>query len=1158
MDDRYMPIAGGYQIRLRADECYQGQTPLLEGVDAPGPAHLVQGLLAKSVRLAPEDPIGRIASNPRRHRRPLYPPADKTLVWSDEERAGLDNFNFRPLVLAYHEPRFLFDYHSAGGLLGHLQIGLAAPGTGGKWLHEWSDIIVRYVNGRCEYEATDPAFPGTTVALTAGPLANAVGLIVKVEVAGAPEGASFVWAYGGASAYFTNYNFGAPEFHFAPEHCRKDHYAIEERTFELARQLDDGDGVVSGDVAWMFPVDMLKNWTARVRGASSWDAEMGFGAPEAFDKTPGDLLAATAWVAGTQRGQKGDCVVVERVSLSDNHAQGHIVVGMGGRIEEDLAHPKDAFQAAVDRCDEIAGRVAIDTPDPHLNAAATMLAFANESLWGGQTYVHGGWSWRIGYAGWRICYGPTCYGWTDRVRQSIRNHCRFSRIEDGPDAGGLSSTIESKGFYYNMNEVFFDMVRHYFEYTNDLALMEEIFPALEGILERQERRLRPTDEPLYENSLNTWISDSHWYIEGLCTQSSAYTLRAYTFMADVANRLGRDGTPYRDHAEAIRAALQRELWQQRAGVFAEYRDARGNTLLHPEPELPTLYHSAEFGAVDSVQLDQMLDWADTHLEQKRTPGGGIQYWSSNWYPNHGRSYTHSTHEMAYAEELNFAETQFLAGRTEKGYALLRGTLNGIFNGPTPGGLACHAFTDGTQRGNDEFADAESMWARAVMEGLFGIKVDRPNDCVWLTPNLPADWPGASVRTPHFAYTLTREAGEVRIAWEAPDATTVRLRLPVRAARINRVEVDERVTKGEQAAGCGFTWLETQSNRATKGSFRVAFEEDSLSIPDRLAVMRDETIEIALPGFAIGGWSDPQGLVTDVRIDAGVLRATISGTPGSGMFFVQAPQDACPRMIPIWLDIRANEPVASERWQASAETGRNLDAWSLVDLAGLYNASVSEVPGLLSEHAIPPEAPHSLTGFDYWRDHLTARLKPPCDDAWRAKIDADGVAWTADGIPIRSAKEGPNIVAVALHNKYFPASATIPVGQAGNTLYLMISGMTHPVQSHVVNLRVALTYEDGDQVTHDLVNPFDIGDCWSTWCGTYYDTPANGFENIGGRHGPAGTCEIAPDDLPVAVDTIAHLLRFDLRADAVLDTIGVEAIANDAVFGVMGTSIRKGK
>ena len=439
----------------------------------------------------------------------------------------------------------------------------------------------------------------------------------------------------------------------------------------------------------------------------------------------------------------------------------------------------------------IAHRIVTRTPDPYLDAAMTTLAFSNEGIWASQAYVHGGWSWRSAYLGWRVLYGPTVYGWTDRVRKNILNHCRLCVVPNGDDAGGISDMLERVAIYYNMDEVFFDMVRHYFDYTNDLELIKEVFPILEGAIERENRRLRPAGGVLYESALNTWISDSHWYIDAQCTQASAYMLRTYEFMAEVAKQIGRNDQPFRDQAARIREAIQSTLWQKRLGVFAECRDTRGNRLLHPEPELATLYHSAEFGAADPLQVYQMLHWADTHLRQETTPGGGRLYWSANWAPNRERSYTHSTYEMAFGEELNFAETHFMAGRSDTGYAILRACLSGIFNGQAPGGLSCHAYIDGVQRSNWEFADAVSMWGRAVVEGLFGIRVRRPEGLVILTPGLPDHWPEAAIETPHFSYQFHRNEGSINIEWKSPVATAVRLRLPLTVKALPQITTDGR-------------------------------------------------------------------------------------------------------------------------------------------------------------------------------------------------------------------------------------------------------------------------------------------------------------------------------------------------------------------------------
>ena len=129
--DCYLPIEGGWFIHLSPDP------------DAP--------------RMAPGSCIGAVdrgssygeghafyrpgqGDNPRPHRRLLYPPADKSLVWSEEERGTFPQCGFRPLVLACNEPRFLFDLHSGGGLLGHLQIGVVLKNGASKWFQKWADL----------------------------------------------------------------------------------------------------------------------------------------------------------------------------------------------------------------------------------------------------------------------------------------------------------------------------------------------------------------------------------------------------------------------------------------------------------------------------------------------------------------------------------------------------------------------------------------------------------------------------------------------------------------------------------------------------------------------------------------------------------------------------------------------------------------------------------------------------------------------------------------------------------------------------------------------------------------------------------------------------------------------------------------------------------
>lgn len=1177
--DCYEPVDNGWHVRLGGDDSSQRHRVVSETPDqvvsgSPDPDTLATGLPGEPAAL----PIGVIASNDaysdsgRLHRRPLFPPADRTLLFTPDELAQLDRCPFRPLVLAYNEPRFLFDYHSAGGLLGHLLIGMTTP-QASKWFHQWRDLDVSYVRGEMVYAIADPDFPGVTVLIKAAALAQSAGLIAQVAIKDAPDGAKLVWAYGGASAWFTNWAMNAKEFDFAPGQCAKDHLRWENDVFTLTRAFDESDGIMREVFA---VAKRLPEWRAHILGGASAKGRCGLGDPNAFMGSPAELVqSADGNIAQDETG----VVAVNEIPLDETwHGRPardsslYLVLGMGGNIQDAIRHPEAAWQHALARNDTIARRVVTRTPDPYLDAAMSMMAFATEGTWGDVAVVHGGWSWRFAYLGWRTQYGLNCYGWTDRTRKTILNHVRLNRVASGPDSGALGSLIEyDPGVFYNMNEVFFDEVRHYFDYTNDLDLMREILPVLKGIVEWENRRLRPTEAPLYENALNTWISDQHWCIRGQCTQASAYMLRANAFLADLAARLGEDPQPYANAAAAIRDALQKTLWMPRQGVFAEYKDTLGKQLLHPEPELPTIYHSAEFGAADPLQIYQMLHWADTHLRTEATPGGGKLYWSSNWFPNMGRKPTHSTYELAYAEELNFAITNYLAGRADEAYAIIRACLAGIFNGPTPGGLACHAYPDGRQRANDEFADAISMWGRTIVEGLFGI-VPKPPDqvvsaspdpdkltteglprVVELTPQFPSDWPEASIETPHFSYKWSQNSGQIRIEWSSPIETVVRLKLPVHASEVLQARANGEDTAYKVEAGVGLSWVTFSTPQDHQGTIEVSCVPRQSATPDTVSAMQGEKLHVPVPGARDGQPSDLNGILREPKISAGTLEATVTGEPGPALVLAAADAANAPYWIPIRLQIRPETPIPAKVWTPPSIPDRDLSCWTLVDLRSAYNASVTDAMQRVWEALKPPPAPASEINTAYYKDHLVEPFvsPPPSDAAWRAKIGNDNIGWTTDGIPFLSTKEGPNI-AVVTRAAHFPPTIEFPVNAAGKTLYLMISGTTFAMQSHVVNLRVTLRYENGDEHPVDLVNPTGIGDCWNQY--RYHDTAANGFENIGGRSGPAGSSQAGDLTQPIPVDTEAHLLAFDLNPNAELDSVRLEAIANEIVFGIMGASV----
>lgn len=1079
----------------------------------------------------------------------LFPPGDKSLIWNQNELKSIESTSFRPVILAFQRPRFLFEYHSAGGLLGHLLIGLSIPNAS-KWFHDWSEIDLAYTDGRVEYVLKDPAFPDVKAVIKAIPQAKAAGLILKIAISGMKTEGALVFGYGGASAFFTNYAFENPAYIFSPQQCRKDLIRLEDGRFELVRGFKKPDVKI--------PPFSESGWKAVIQGGSSWKGRLGFGSPKLFQSSPADLAGSAEWKSGMSVAEKRNRVAVELVDLPAGRSEGYFSVGMGGDIRDAIVSPETAWKSAIARNRSIADRVITRTPDPYLDAAMPMMAFAGEGCWGGIAVLHGSFSWREAYMGWRGKYGQNCYGWEDRVRTSIQNHIRFSLNTEGDNKGGLGHMIEQgRRIFYNMNEVFIDQIRQYFDYTNDLDLMREIFPVIKGAAEWEDRRLQPENEHLYENQLDTLISDQHWNILGQCTQASAYMYRVYGLLADLASRLGEDARPFEDKSARIREAMHRKLWMTRPGVFAEFLDTRGYRMLHKEPELPTIYHPAEFGVTDPLQTYQMLDWVDTHLRVENIPGGGRLYWTSDWHPREVQEYTHSTYDLYFPENLNLAMADYLVGRADEGYSLLRGCMNGMFNGPCIGDMGFHASTDGRSRYNEGFGDTTGIWGRAVVEGLFGIVPKTPDGYTLLSPQFPEDWPGASIETPHFSYDWKKEDGVQTIEWKSRANTSVHLRLPLRADAIKRVLVDNKAVEYSVEAGVGLTWLLVNTGKARHGIIEIRFSPAAVQKQARTIVKQGERIDISVDGGYSGEIHDPQGILAGAKLENGRIRGRVEADPGPAVLFVSAGTASCPRWTVVKLLIEPKVPLpAAKVWSAPAVSGKDPGCWTTVDLEGVYNASVPEVLQNVWDSVKAPPLPASDVSTGYYKEHLAPGywITPDLSDAaWRKKVGADGIAWTADGIPFKTSGEGKNI-AVVTRAAAYPSVVEFPVNASGRTLYLMISGITFGSHSHMVNLRVTLTYEDGSIQSRDLVSPFDICDCWLRYhC---HNTPSAGFENIGGRFGPAGSVEVADLTRPVYVDNDADLIAIDMKPDAMLKSVKVEAVSEDVIFGVMGASVLK--
>ncbi|MFM8450944.1 MAG: DUF4450 domain-containing protein [Haliscomenobacter sp.] len=123
------------------------------------------------------------------------------------------------------------------GMGGSMQLGLSGA-SGSKWLIDAENIDAWYESGQMYYAISDEWLEGGTLYVYVMALPSSDGIILKIRTKNIPAGLSLVWAFGGATGKRFNRDgdIGAdPEsvFYLLPEHCRDNHYVVEQHTFSL-------------------------------------------------------------------------------------------------------------------------------------------------------------------------------------------------------------------------------------------------------------------------------------------------------------------------------------------------------------------------------------------------------------------------------------------------------------------------------------------------------------------------------------------------------------------------------------------------------------------------------------------------------------------------------------------------------------------------------------------------------------------------------------------------------------------------------------------------------------------------------------------------------------------------------------------------------------
>ena len=996
-----------------------------------------------------------------------------------------------------------------------------------KWFHDSEDIRTEFKNGWMEYELSQMSswFPDVRVKMEVYPLLPDDGYIVHYRIT-TDQRVFFTAGFGGITDVLCRFEYkGEPRRNFSAENCKGN-------VIELGKnraRVTHTDG-------------------KSMRIATSFDADFDLGSAKAMACSyPSTFLTSSPE-------NEDDNAVKISVPVEPGKPLDGFVIAIYNSDEETLdkwLNMKNPISYVKEQIYEKLSCIDVATPDKALDLSVVPTVIALDSSWHKDSFHHGAFAYHAPFLGWRNWYAPTALGWWDRVSKTMKKYFAliskgdvkdervwydYTPIPDGQNkfdrryhyqdnpVGRLPCCFDraQNPEYgpYNMQECALDMMLYYIEWSGDLDIAREHYDDMLSMVEWERRTFDPDGDGLYQNLLNTWISDGHNYNGAGCAQSSAYNYRANLVLSRIAEKIGRDGSALAKQAEKIKKALNEKLWIPSEGVIAESLDTVGNCLLHPSVELPTVYHVMDSDMLDGVRAYRTLKYTEKHIKNIKTPArGGRLCYSSNWLPKQ-----YSNCGIFPAENAHLALVYFKLGLKEEGKKILDGIADCYYTGRNPG-MAAHVQSPmcTCDHGDMDFTDVSSTYLRLVVEGLFGIRIDALSDKLYIAPGFPSDWEHASLNLKDISLTYTRSGNREVFNVSSERKEKKIIRIPMRSLDIEAVMLDGKPVQYETVAAPNNSFITVEVEKTGRFQLRVMHGSEPVpTVKFPKSVMAGSRISFELCGADIREISDVSETLTDVTVVGNKIYATAKDVLGDHTFFIRAGRGEYDAWISADYDVIAEEKAVEPISEKPFET---------LDISPLFNCKMTE----LHEQAYIEPRPKGYSMGMYQNGRYSHNWNQKgrnvvCVDDSMLR-NCGGTVYSPSGIPFATPEKNENLACVSIFER-FPTEITVPLDGQGEELAIMFVASACCLHTLVEGVRITVSYADGTSEATSLVYPESLDD----WLTSALTTKAEIFYFSNLNH--------------------ATVKRIRLNSEKSLASVKIEAIANEIILGVAGISISR--
>ncbi len=998
-----------------------------------------------------------------------------------------------------------------------------------RWFHNSEDILAEYKNGWMEYELSQISswFPDVNVKLEAYPLLPDDGYLVHYKIS-TDQRVFLAAGFGGITdgERRARYEYkDEPMRHFSAEDTKGNTIEIGENRACITH---------------------TNGKTMRI--ATSFPAEFGSGSAKAMSEP-----YPSAFLGSEPENCDDNVVKISAAIEPGKPLDGYIIVIYNSdeetldkwlKMKNPMGYIKQQIYAKFACID-------VTTPENSLNLTIPPTVIALDSSWHNNSFYHGAFAYHAPFLGWRNWYAPTALGWGDRVEKAMEMWLSYITrgpiseeyvwyddipIPDGENkfdkrwhilensVGRLPADFaapDSPNYGpYNMQECALDMMLYYIEWSGNLEIAEKYFDDLCSMVEWERRVFDPDDDGLYQNFLNTWISDGHNYNGAGCAQSSAYNYRANFVLSKIAERIGRDGEVFAKRAEKIKKVLNEKLWLANDGVIAESLDTVGNCLIHPSVELATVYHVIDSDMIDDFKAYRTLKFTENHIKNIVTPGiKGRLCYSSNWLPKQ-----YSNCGLFPAENAHLALVYFKLGLREEGKKILDGISACYFMGKNPG-MAPHVQSNRctSDLGDLDFSDVSGTYLRLVVEGLFGIRINHLDNVVHIQPGLPDEWDHASLTLKDISLDYTRKGNQEIFNICCDRSEDKLIKIPMRSAEIETILLDGEPVSYQIEAAPNNSFVLIKTNKA--GRFQLRVMHGSTAVPALefpMKVIAENKISFEVLNGNLVEAFDVSETLNDIKIVGNKVYATAKAVSGDHTLFIRVQSGE----YDAWL--AADYNIVKEEKEEKQIIDRPFEP---VDISAFFNCNMKDVHE--QAYISPRPTAFSMGVFQNGRFshnwNQRGRYEAYIDDTLFR--ESGGIVHSPSGIPFMTPAENENLACVSVFD-VFPNDITVPLSGKGQEIAVLFIASTYCMHSYVENARITVSYADGTSTHSKLIYPLNIDD----WLTSALTTEAEIFYFNNYNH------------------ATVHKLTID--PDKELESIKIEAIANEVILGIAGISIRQ--